>query len=79
MATQEPKYPWPLYETPVYWSLKDDGAPAKCSECGEYDNMKNFILLQTPNGRRSCGHKDCITYEDWWNEFKPRHLGVFPE
>lgn len=65
----------PNFEYPVFWHLKDDGAPARCKECGEYDNMKNLLYYKTPNGNVGVIHKDCLD-PDWLESAKD--LGDFP-
>lgn len=65
----------PNYDYPVFWHLKDDGAPAKCYECQEKDNMDNLLYCKTPNGSVIVIHKDCLDPE--WLEIA-KDLGEFP-
>jgi hypothetical protein len=69
-------YPWPLFPTGVYWSLRDDGAPARCKECGGWDPLSKLVLTQTPIGDRAVFHLACLE-DDWVAGAK--NLGTFPK
>ena len=49
-----------------FFTIKDDGAPAKCDGCDERSPLTAMLLVETPDGRRRVVHKECID-EDWLN------------
>jgi len=51
-----------------YKKVKHDGAPMKCSDCGERDN-KPFLQLKTPNGKTFVSHHECVD-PDWLKSAK---------
>lgn len=51
-------------KAPCYWEVADDGAPFRCSDCGEVGNAADMLYALTPNGKTSMQHKACT--DDWW-------------
>jgi DNA-directed RNA polymerase subunit RPC12/RpoP len=57
--------PWKHYDYPVYWSLPDDGADFKCSECGKRFHFTKVILTQIPkDDSRKTLCEECVD-DDW--------------
>jgi len=47
-----------------YWTVKDDGALWKCSDCQVRYPANKVWATETPNGKKSIICKDCID-DDW--------------
>ena len=58
------KYPWTIYPNAVYWTLPDDGALFKCTDCEEDKPHTEVYLTQVPDGNRATICKDCI--DEYW-------------
>jgi hypothetical protein len=69
-----PDYPWEKFDTPVYWSLPDDGALFKCDDCKDRGPASTMLLTQLTCGHRSVIHKECI--DEYWLSVA-RDLGTF--
>jgi len=75
MATLQEVFQKAQAAAPSYYRLADDGAPAKCDECGSEDQLSNFIMTFTPNGKNKTVHLPCV--DEWWIEHAT-DLGIFP-
>lgn len=47
-----------------YYKIKPDGAPWRCSDCGENKPHNEVIVAHTPDGKKRLLCLDCVD-EDW--------------